>query len=88
MKAVMPTGGDCLSPFARLISGKPLPAEEEDIDVACERQRVYEGKAENDLLRILDLSKVKSIFPLFRPCFFVQLLSHYSTLQYISLGDE
>ncbi|XP_031140894.1 phospholipid-transporting ATPase ABCA1-like isoform X1 [Sander lucioperca] len=44
----------------RLISGKPLSAEEEDIDVARERGRVYEGKAQNDLLRIYDLTKVYS----------------------------
>uniref|UniRef100_A0AAQ6A9B3 ABC transporter domain-containing protein n=1 Tax=Amphiprion ocellaris TaxID=80972 RepID=A0AAQ6A9B3_AMPOC len=36
---------------------KPLAAEEEDIDVARERKRVYEGKAQNDLLRICDLTK-------------------------------
>lgn len=43
---------------ARLHSGESLSAEEEDVDVARERQRVYEGKAQNDLLRILDLTKV------------------------------
>ncbi|XP_044040431.1 phospholipid-transporting ATPase ABCA1-like isoform X2 [Siniperca chuatsi] len=42
----------------RLISGKSLSAEKEDIDVARERKRVYEGKAQNDLLRICDLTKV------------------------------
>ncbi|KAG7243353.1 hypothetical protein INR49_011809 [Caranx melampygus] len=42
----------------RLISGKSLSAEEEDIDVARERDRVYAGKAETDLLRICDLTKV------------------------------
>nr|XP_019951232.1 PREDICTED: ATP-binding cassette sub-family A member 1-like isoform X3 [Paralichthys olivaceus] len=42
----------------RLISGKSLSAEEEDIDVARERERVYEGKAQNDLLRICDLTKM------------------------------
>ncbi|KAM8881267.1 phospholipid-transporting ATPase ABCA1 isoform 2-T2 [Synchiropus picturatus] len=42
----------------RLLSSKLLSTEEEDIDVARERQRVYEGSAQNDLLRILDLSKV------------------------------
>ncbi|KAM7377381.1 hypothetical protein PAMA_013932 [Pampus argenteus] len=42
----------------RLISGKSLSAEEEDIDVARERERVYEGLAQNDLLRIHDLTKV------------------------------
>uniref|UniRef100_A0A8D3DU77 ABC transporter domain-containing protein n=1 Tax=Scophthalmus maximus TaxID=52904 RepID=A0A8D3DU77_SCOMX len=41
----------------RLISGKSS-AEEEDVDVARERERVYEGKALNDLLRICDLTKV------------------------------
>ncbi|XP_032400407.1 phospholipid-transporting ATPase ABCA1 isoform X3 [Etheostoma spectabile] len=44
----------------RLISGKPLSAEEEDIDVARERGRVYEGKAQSDLLRIYDLTKIYS----------------------------
>ncbi|XP_070785696.1 phospholipid-transporting ATPase ABCA1-like [Enoplosus armatus] len=48
----------CCKP--RLISGKSLSAEEEDIDVARERKRVYEGKAQNDLLRICDLTKVYS----------------------------
>ncbi|XP_068612159.1 LOW QUALITY PROTEIN: phospholipid-transporting ATPase ABCA1-like [Brachionichthys hirsutus] len=42
----------------RLTVGKSLSAEEEDIDVARERQRVCEGKAQNDLLRICDLTKV------------------------------
>uniref|UniRef100_A0A3B3Z6U0 ABC transporter domain-containing protein n=1 Tax=Periophthalmus magnuspinnatus TaxID=409849 RepID=A0A3B3Z6U0_9GOBI len=35
--------------------------EEEDIDVAKERERVHSGKAQNDLLRICDLTKV--IYP-------------------------
>uniref|UniRef100_A0A665XDU4 P-type phospholipid transporter n=1 Tax=Echeneis naucrates TaxID=173247 RepID=A0A665XDU4_ECHNA len=42
----------------RLISGKSLSVDEEDIDVARERARVYEGRAANDLLRICDLTKV------------------------------
>ncbi|XP_058480898.1 phospholipid-transporting ATPase ABCA1-like isoform X2 [Solea solea] len=43
----------------RLTSGKSLPAdEEEDLDVAQERDRVYGGKAQNDLLRMWDLTKV------------------------------
>nr|XP_043888228.1 phospholipid-transporting ATPase ABCA1-like [Solea senegalensis] len=43
----------------RLTSGKSLPAEEEeDVDVAQERDRVYRGKAQNDLLRMWDLTKV------------------------------
>lgn len=50
---------------ARLISGKWLPAEEEDIDVARERRRVYEGEAHSDLLRICDLTKVSSFGALY-----------------------
>ncbi|KAF7654765.1 hypothetical protein LDENG_00065320, partial [Lucifuga dentata] len=42
----------------RPISAKSLSGEEEDIDVARERERVNEGRAQNDLLRICDLSKV------------------------------
>ncbi|XP_068164948.1 phospholipid-transporting ATPase ABCA1-like [Antennarius striatus] len=42
----------------RLTVGKSLSAEEEDIDVARERDRVYGGRAQNDLLRICDLTKV------------------------------
>ncbi|XP_037549875.1 phospholipid-transporting ATPase ABCA1-like [Nematolebias whitei] len=42
----------------RLISVKAPSAEEEDVDVARERRRVYEGKAQNDLLTIYDLTKV------------------------------
>ncbi|KAI3376454.1 hypothetical protein L3Q82_016915 [Scortum barcoo] len=42
----------------RLVSAKSLSTEEEDIDVARERERVYEGRAQNDLLRICDLTKV------------------------------
>uniref|UniRef100_A0AAX7VQB9 ABC transporter domain-containing protein n=1 Tax=Astatotilapia calliptera TaxID=8154 RepID=A0AAX7VQB9_ASTCA len=49
----------------RLISGKWLPAEEEDIDVARERRRVYEGEARSDLLRICDLTKVSSFGALY-----------------------
>lgn len=48
---------DC-APSARLITAKSSSTEEEDIDVARERQRVYDGKAQNDLLRICDLTKV------------------------------
>ncbi|XP_075891700.1 phospholipid-transporting ATPase ABCA1 [Nelusetta ayraudi] len=42
----------------RLIPVKSPSAEEEDIDVARERQRVRDGRAQNDLLRICDLTKV------------------------------
>uniref|UniRef100_A0A8C6KAE5 ABC transporter domain-containing protein n=1 Tax=Nothobranchius furzeri TaxID=105023 RepID=A0A8C6KAE5_NOTFU len=41
----------------RLISVTPPSAEEEDVDVARERRRVYEGGAQNDLLRTYDLTK-------------------------------
>lgn len=58
MKGVTPTVFD--SPLsARRISGKSSSAEEDDVDVARERERVYEGKAEKDLLRICDLTKVR-----------------------------
>ncbi|XP_067379656.1 phospholipid-transporting ATPase ABCA1-like isoform X3 [Channa argus] len=55
----------------RLISAKPLSAEEEDIDVARERARVHDGRAQNDLLRVYDLTKVyprKSIPAVDRLC--------------------
>ncbi|XP_037832519.1 phospholipid-transporting ATPase ABCA1 isoform X2 [Kryptolebias marmoratus] len=42
----------------RLISVKLPSAEEEDADVARERRRVYEGKAQKELLMIYDLTKV------------------------------
>uniref|UniRef100_A0A8C5HBH1 P-type phospholipid transporter n=1 Tax=Gouania willdenowi TaxID=441366 RepID=A0A8C5HBH1_GOUWI len=42
----------------RLISGKSVSEQDEDVDVARERERVYAGKAQNDLLRICDLTKV------------------------------
>uniref|UniRef100_UPI003AADC61F phospholipid-transporting ATPase ABCA1-like n=1 Tax=Centroberyx gerrardi TaxID=166262 RepID=UPI003AADC61F len=42
----------------RLISGNSLSEGEEDIDVARERERVHQGRAHNDLLRICDLTKV------------------------------
>uniref|UniRef100_A0A3B3WR13 P-type phospholipid transporter n=1 Tax=Poecilia mexicana TaxID=48701 RepID=A0A3B3WR13_9TELE len=43
----------------RLVTPKQSATEEaEDVDVARERKRVYEGRAVNDLLRISDLTKV------------------------------
>ncbi|KAK7909890.1 hypothetical protein WMY93_014574 [Mugilogobius chulae] len=42
----------------RLATSESLSDESEDIDVAKERERVYSGKAQNDLLRICDLTKV------------------------------
>lgn len=53
---------------ARLISGKSLSEEEEDIDVARERERVYEGRAQNDLLTICDLTKVLCSAIVFSSC--------------------
>lgn len=48
----------CDTVSARLISVKPPSEEEEDVDVARERRRVYESKAAKDLLAICDLTKV------------------------------
>lgn len=57
MKGCCANCGRLLS--ARLISAKSLSAEEEeDIDVARERRRLYEGGAQDDLLKICDLTKV------------------------------
>lgn len=42
----------------RLMKWKSPTDEEDDTDVARERERVYSGKAQNDLLRICDLTKV------------------------------
>uniref|UniRef100_A0A3P9PUU7 P-type phospholipid transporter n=1 Tax=Poecilia reticulata TaxID=8081 RepID=A0A3P9PUU7_POERE len=42
----------------RLVTPKQSATEEEDVDVARERKRVYEGRALNDLLKISDLTKV------------------------------
>uniref|UniRef100_A0A669E1K7 ABC transporter domain-containing protein n=1 Tax=Oreochromis niloticus TaxID=8128 RepID=A0A669E1K7_ORENI len=58
----------------QLISGKWLPAEEEDIDVARERRRVYEGEAQSDLLRICDLTKVSSFGALYIFSGFISIL--------------
>ncbi|XP_053533603.1 phospholipid-transporting ATPase ABCA1 isoform X1 [Ictalurus punctatus] len=44
----------------RLVTGLPRSAGEEDEDVARERERVQRGKAQNDLLRVCDLTKVYS----------------------------
>ncbi|XP_010886102.3 phospholipid-transporting ATPase ABCA1 isoform X2 [Esox lucius] len=48
----------CYKP--RLISGAPVSQVDEDVDVARERARVHQGGADEDLLRICDLSKVYS----------------------------
>lgn len=52
----------CDADCARLIPVNSLSAQEEDIDVAQERQRVHDGRAQNDLLRICDLTKVEHYF--------------------------
>ncbi|XP_058240814.1 phospholipid-transporting ATPase ABCA1 isoform X4 [Hemibagrus wyckioides] len=44
----------------RLVTVLPRSTEEEDEDVARERERVKRGNAQNDLLRICDLTKVYS----------------------------
>lgn len=48
---------------ARLVSMEPSSAEDEDADVARERLRVHEGGAQDDLLRVCDLTKVTSSSP-------------------------
>ncbi|XP_030636239.1 phospholipid-transporting ATPase ABCA1 [Chanos chanos] len=48
----------CYKP--RLVTVLPMAEEEEDEDVARERLRVRQGGAQNDLLRICDLTKVYS----------------------------
>lgn len=47
-----------LVPF-RLSDNKPTSIQDEDEDVAAERQRVYSGGSKTDILQIRDLSKVK-----------------------------
>lgn len=39
------------------VSSKPI--DDDDVDVACERQRVLRGDADNDMLKIKNLTKVK-----------------------------
>lgn len=38
------------------------PVEDDDVDVACERHRVLRGDADNDMLKIENLTKVCRIF--------------------------
>lgn len=47
-----------LVPF-RLSDYKQTSIQDEDEDVAAERQRVYSGGSKTDILQIRDLSKVK-----------------------------
>lgn len=49
--------------WCRLVTGSPKSEGEEDEDVARERERVQRGKAQNDRLRICDLTKVLGILP-------------------------
>lgn len=58
----MTCDANCARHSARLIPVKSPSAEEEDIDVARERQRVHDGRAQNNLLRICDLTKVEHYF--------------------------
>lgn len=46
---------------ARLVSVESTSAEDEDADVARERRRVHEGRAQGDLLRVCDLTKVRTL---------------------------
>lgn len=57
-KAAVSMETHCEFVSARLVSVAPLPAEDEDVDVARERRRVHEGWAQDDLLRVCDLTKV------------------------------
>lgn len=49
---------DFLAPF-RLSDYKQTSTQDEDGDVAAERQRIYNGGSKTDVLQIRDLSKVK-----------------------------
>lgn len=42
------------------------PVDDDDVDVACERRRVLRGDAENDLLKIENLTKVLAAPPSFK----------------------
>lgn len=44
----------------RLSDYKQTSVQDEDDDVAAERQRIYEGGSKTDVLQIRDLSKVKT----------------------------
>lgn len=48
---------------ARLVTVESVSAEDEDADVAQERRRVHEGWAQDDLLRMCELTKVRSSSP-------------------------
>lgn len=37
------------------------PIEDDDVDVSCERQRVLRGDADNDMLKIENLTKVAGV---------------------------
>lgn len=45
--------------FLRLSDYKRTSVQDEDNDVAAERQRIYDGGSKTDILQIRDLSKVK-----------------------------
>lgn len=65
----------------RLVTGLPRSAGEEDEDVARERERVQRGKAQNDLLRVCDLTKVCFVF------FSLALSYMFLTFTFIHSGD-
>lgn len=37
------------------------PIDDDDVDVACERRRVLRGDADNDMLKIENLTKVRRV---------------------------
>lgn len=67
--------------FLRLSDYKRTSVQDEDNDVAAERQRIYDGGSKTDILQIRDLSKVK---PNKHPsvCFVTDLFSFESLVLY------
>lgn len=57
-----------LTPPTRPVSVEAVSAEDEDADVARERRRVQEGGAQDDLLRVCDLTKVTCSSPASPDC--------------------
>lgn len=60
------------------VSSKPI--DDDDVDVACERQRVLRGDADNDMLKIKNLTKVNMYFANFYTTAYFKLfvqLCHY-----------
>lgn len=67
--------------FLRLSDYKRTSVQDEDNDVAAERQRIYDGGSKTDILQIRDLSKVKANkHP--SVCFLIALFSFESLVLY------